>query len=420
LCDDSVGEQTFPEINGIKIAKLFYHAYHKMFELARVLDGCEPVVALAGEEQEFVLRLRQQPPRDCSEARARIAKIEARWSELRSQLEEVERSESLPREVDTIALTTWLRSVRVRQIISGNAAYAGDVNTTRPPPLVRHRTQSDSEAIQAILDNLEVSENIRIIFAGYGPSSRTLGTAHEGSDHDVKFIFVLQRTEYLGLRPPATALKRTFPAGGGLTEVEVSGWEARHACRMLADGNPTVLHLLHSPVVFKTTPWAGELLSLSNQLLNRPKLAVAWARHGQDNYRIYIAGVDMPIRKKYVHVLRPLLCLAWLRRNCCSQPPAEAAEAWPPAQLLEVAQEVSLQGGLSDAELDTIVALVSHRELLPCALPREIAVDALIERLIQEEAASVVPPYTGIGAREDREMKWHTLCGAMIDAMSSF
>merc|ERR1712139_62292 len=217
---------------------------------------------------------------------------------------------------------------------------------------------------------IEAEENIRIIHAAYGPSSRTLGTAHEGSDHDVKFIFALQRTEYLGLRPPATALKRTFPPAGGLTEVEASGWEARHACRMLADGNPTVLHVLHSPALFKTTHWANELRLLANRLLNRPKLIMAWAKHGQENYRQYIAIVDKPVRKKYVHVLRPLLCLAWLRRYCISsQPPDDPAAAWPPADLMDVAHQVALKNGLTDAEVDTLAALTSRRELLPLTLP---------------------------------------------------
>merc|ERR1712062_13462 len=197
--------------------------------------------------------------------------------------------------------------------------------------------------------------------------------------HDVKFIFALQRTKYLGLQPPATALKRTFPAGGGLTEVEVSGWEARHACRMLADGNPTVLHVLHSPIIFKTTLWANELRSLANQVLNKPKLAVAWANHGQKNYRKYITCLDMPIRKRYVHALRPLLCLAWLRRHSSSRPPAEASEAWPPADMLDMSSQVALKAGLSDAELETITALVSQRELLPCALARVPDLEVLIE-----------------------------------------
>jgi len=412
-CDEAAA-QGFSDDAGVKMSKLFYHAYHKLFELTRVLEGGEPAVALAGEERLFVLNLRRQPPQTVDEARARITSIEQKWNQLRDQLRDVRESGSMPNEVEAASLIEWLRSVRTRHCHVESTDQA--LLPSAPPQLRRQRT-CDVEAIQAYIDEIESSENVRIVHAGYGLSSRTLGTTHEGSDHDVKFIFVLQRADYFGLRPPIKTLQRAYPASGGLAEVQMSGWEARHACRLLAESNPTVIDMLSSPIIFKTTPWAEKLMSLACELLNRSKLAKAWARHARGNYETYIARADRPVRKKYVHVLHPLLSLAWLQHKS-KQQHQNPSWAWPPACLLELSQQVAADGGLREEELEQIVALVTDSAALPTSLPHDFALDALIEKLLHEEYVIACWKDETVESSDERVSRWHELCVAMVDAMA--
>lgn len=58
-----------------------YHAYHKMFELQRILLGGCPMVALEGQEREEVLQIRLRRP-GVEEAQGMLEKAEAKRAEL--------------------------------------------------------------------------------------------------------------------------------------------------------------------------------------------------------------------------------------------------------------------------------------------------------------------------------------------------
>jgi len=267
---------------------------------------------------------------------------------------------------------------------------------------------------------MEDAQNIRIVHAGYAPSSRTLGTTHDGSDHDVKCIFVLRRSEYFGLRAPAKTFKRTFCASAGMAEVEISGWEARHACKLLSEGNPTVIHVLQSPVEFKTSSWVPALRATVLETLDWHKLATAWRQHAKENFRTYIVKVERPIRKKYVHVLRPLLCLAWVRNRCREIPIAAVdrqsfASSLPPAEMLRLAECVAVSSATGKADLEVIRRLVESPAELPCALPHVEELDALINRLLSDELDDTLR-----ASPKADDAKWHVLCASMICDMSDF
>lgn len=404
-CDDA---RSFEEAAGKRFSKLLYHAYHKIFELRRVLQGAEPAVALTGSERDFVMELRLRPPASAHVARRCLEEAEKSRAELSDKLDAARASGALPGEVDVGALVAWMHCVRARQAVNAMASAPQET-------LALKRTQSvdDLAAIRAILTEIEQAEGIRIVYAGYAASSRTLGTTHHGSDHDVKLVFVLRRSEYFGLREPARTFSRSFPAAGGMAQVDVSGWEARHACKLFAQSNPTILHVLYSPVVFVTSQWTQKLQAAAKDTTDWQKLTFAWLQHGRQNFQTYIRSVKRPIRKKYVHVLRPLLCIEWLRGQSDCQ-------GWPPAPLLELAQEVSNQGGLSATELEAVESLTTQREELPQSLPHNSELDTLVERLIAASPSEGLPQRRMGDAMEDARLaRWHDLCVSMVEDMST-
>jgi len=414
-----------------RFSKCLYHAWHKLFELARVLRGEEPVVALKGDEHSFVMGLRLRPPRSGDEARTILEEAKAKFHELGKGLDEARVEKALPAEVNAGELADWLHSVRARQA----AAAAKALPSAGSAPLKLTRSVSsrstghdDREAIAQLLDEVEKEEGIRIVHAGYAPSSRTLGTSHEGSDHDVHVIFALPRSAYFGLHEPMQKFRRSFPATGYLSQVDISGWEVRHACRMLAQSNPSTLHVLHSPVEFATTRWSQRLRCTARQMLNKPALALAWWKHGRQNYQDFIKRKEEPIRKKYVHVLRPLLCLKWLLQLDWEASAEGASDFFPPAPLLDLARsltaESSSKGGLSEADLASIEDLAAQPERLPLALPREPPLDELIEGLLGSTEQQLADRGVATAGRaplsNGSERAWHELCVAIVEEMSAF
>mmetsp|Transcript_16797 Transcript_16797/g.47978 ORF Transcript_16797/g.47978 Transcript_16797/m.47978 type:complete len:638 (+) Transcript_16797:51-1964(+) len=123
----------FDEAAGKRVSKCLYHAYHKLFELRRILAGGDPAVALHGEEREFVLDLRARPPESLQAAQSSIASAEAEREKLLRLLDDAHASARLPREVDAASLVSWLRSVRRRQAAAtagAGAAQAEAVEST--------------------------------------------------------------------------------------------------------------------------------------------------------------------------------------------------------------------------------------------------------------------------------------------------
>lgn len=401
----------FNEVRASEVSKLLYHAHHKMCGLRQVLRGEAPVVAPAGTEHDRLMKLRLWRPGSVAEARALLDQAESERRVLADALEESIREQRLPAEVDAEFLLSWLRSVRVRSILEPPSSEC--LGWTPPVPGFHRSRSSDAhEAIQGLIGKVQDLENIRIIIAGYAISSRTMGTEHSGSDYDVKCIFVHPRLHYFGLNPLNKAFKHTFPIGVGSATVEVSGWEARHASQMLVDHNPSVLGLLLSPVFFTGASWAVRLREAAESCFDRRKLMIHWYRHAQRNHSDYISTCELPFRKRYVHVLRPLLSLAWLRRQ------GPASQCWPPARFADLLAAASIAGAVSQNEEAVVHALLAAREDLPKPLARERSLDALLLRLFESEQPPLAKDWDPAAALADGRAVWHKLCTELIQTMA--
>ncbi|CAE7683782.1 ycgL [Symbiodinium pilosum] len=124
-----------------------------------------------------------------------------------------------------------------------------------------------------------------------------MGTVHASSDYDIKCIFVQPRSSYFGLKSSATTFKHNFAGAAGGSDVEISGWEARHALQLLSEDNPTVLGLLLSPVVFVGEEWRVRLQDAVQKHSNRQRLMYHWYSHARRNYQSYILNSESPQRK---------------------------------------------------------------------------------------------------------------------------
>jgi len=454
-CDDKAG---FSEDHAGRASKLLYHAHHRMLELQRIVRGDEPAVCLVGEERDRVMRFRLQKPRDVEEARSLHRDADKIWQELHTQVDVAAEKGTWPMEVDAEPLLAWLSTVRERQIARQNAVPAASLTENAvQEPLSRAASQGKnlgyatpsvplpnpsvasvvdkststvqkeevaeandvSDAIKTLLERVEKMEGVRILWAGYGLSSRVLGTNHPSSDYDVKAVFVHHESRYFGFKPLTHALRHHFniESGAGQVEVDISGWEARHFCQLLSKSNPTVVNALRSPVVFRSSTWVEPLLALHQMTVSWAAVSHSWFHHARGNYRQNILAVEAPQRKKYIHALQALLCLAWLKLRSSE---ASGEIGWPPLQISVLLNEVAKGGLLSDVEVARVSSLLSTREDLSQALPQDKELNSLIERLLAL-GETEAPPCSGVLQRQrSSASEWDDICSAMVSETSKF
>ena len=327
--------------NDAAVGKALYHAYHKLHEAARLLRG-EPLhVALRGDERAHVRAIRAGPLAAELAPELLIARAEAALSKLRAA---AAASPPLPAAADPIVLDDWLLSVRLRRLAadappaptrgpSSTSSGAASALDDADAEVAAHAEEAVGQALWAsvleALRRFEADEDVSIVWATER-SSRLIGSHHAGSDCDVCAVFVMRRRKYFQLSAPRSTLRAAYaPADGSGAggEVTICAYEARHACSLLAESNPTLVEALRSPLVYVARAgwldggagarhglWLDEARRLLDAHVNVGALAVAWARASKQNFITHVrrkgdAGV---LRKKYVHVLRQLLAARYL------------------------------------------------------------------------------------------------------------
>lgn len=141
------------------------------------------------------------------------------------------------------------------------------------------------------------------------------------------------------------------------------GWEAGHAASLACKSNPSVLESLLSPLVYVDmvmtegdATWRERMLTVADVHFDRRALAKSWLRHAEGNFKQYIMKENRPIRKKYGHVLRPLLGVLYFEQKGVFQDPPHAAEfvGFPPLDLLELVNAVAACGGVPQGVVNVL------------------------------------------------------------------
>jgi predicted nucleotidyltransferase len=167
------------------------------------------------------------------------------------------------------------------------------------------------ERIRARLQDIEISEEVRILYACEA-GSRAWGFPSADSDYDVRFIYLHPRDWYLSID---LERKRDVIECPIDDQLDITGWDLRKALQLLRKFNPPLMEWLGSPIVY------GEEFTIAAQmreLMSKYYSPVACLYHylhmAQGNYRDYLKGPTVWI-KKYFYVLRPILAINWIERD---------------------------------------------------------------------------------------------------------
>ena len=155
------------------------------------------------------------------------------------------------------------------------------------------------------LQKIEQMHNVKIIMA-IESGSRAWGFASPDSDYDVRFIYVRKKEDYLKLEGMRDVIEWK------LDEVlDINGWDIRKALQLLHKSNPTIFEWCTSPIVYLSTTDFDVLKKAMPGYFSEKKALYHYWHMAQTNYREYLKGEEVRI-KKYFYVLRPLLAAQWI------------------------------------------------------------------------------------------------------------
>ena len=99
--------------------------------------------------------------------------------------------------------------------------------------------------ISSELDELETSEDVRVLFA-VESGSRAWGFASSDSDYDVRFVYARKPAWYMRLDKTRGVIEWKLD-----DVLDISGWDIQKALRLMRESNPSLMEWLSSPIFYR-------------------------------------------------------------------------------------------------------------------------------------------------------------------------
>jgi len=165
--------------------------------------------------------------------------------------------------------------------------------------------------------------------------SRAWGFPSPDSDYDARFVYVRRADWYLSLQPGRDVIE--LPIDG---DFDVNGWDIRKALLLLLKPNPVLLEWLSSPIRYR---WDDEACAQLRAFAEKTAYARACLHHyvslSRRLWDEFVEGREDVNLKKYLYILRPALCIAWIRKRAGEIPPMSLPDLMAGIALTDVFRE---------------------------------------------------------------------------------
>lgn len=175
---------------------------------------------------------------------------------------------------------------------------------------------SDKKYICQQLLAIERAENIKILHA-IESGSRAWGFPSQDSDFDIRFIYVRPQKNYLSIDIPKDDINTPIVDDALLNApFDLAGWDLRKTLKLLLRSNAIVYEWLLSPVLYVSDKSFIEQLksfyieSANLNAITYHYYSIAnglWQDGANANKKLTV--------KKYLYVIRPVLCLLYIKRH---------------------------------------------------------------------------------------------------------
>lgn len=187
------------------------------------------------------------------------------------------------------------------------------------------------QPILSALRQMEEENGVEILLA-VESGSRAWGFASEDSDYDVRFVYKRSLRDYLRVSVPRDVIELPI-----VDELDVNGWDLLKALRLFRKSNPSLMEWLFSPVVYlERGAFAGQLREWVQEHYSFQRLVLHYLNMAKGTYRSHLQGKPEIPLKKYLYVLRPLVCIRWVEQ-CLSAPPTSI---WTALEGIELPSDV--------------------------------------------------------------------------------
>jgi predicted nucleotidyltransferase len=218
--------------------------------------------------------------------------------------------------------------------------------------------------VLADLERIERDERVRILFA-VESGSRAWGFPSPDSDYDARFVYAREADWYLSLQPGRDVID--LPIDG---DFDINGWDIRKALLLLLKPNPVLLEWLSSPIRYR---WDDEACATLRAFAERTAYARACLHHyvslARRMWNEFVEGRESVNLKKYLYILRPAMCIAWIR---------ERSGAIPPMSLPELMAGIELEAGFREEVMELLARKARTSEVGDG--PRLATLEAFIQR----------------------------------------
>lgn len=173
-----------------------------------------------------------------------------------------------------------------------------------PSDLRARAPQDVRRAVVAELERMERAEDVRVLLA-VESGSRAWGFASPDSDFDVRFVYVRPVEHYLRLEPARDVLEWRVDE-----VLDVDGWDADKALRLLRGSNPSLFEWLASPIVYAEDPVFAVVRELAADCFSPVASAHHYLSMGR-NHLAALAGETVRL-KKCLYTMRAILAARWV------------------------------------------------------------------------------------------------------------
>jgi hypothetical protein len=158
------------------------------------------------------------------------------------------------------------------------------------------------------LEDIEKVYGVEIFYACES-GSRMWGFPSPNSDYDIRFIYKHPVDWYLRVRN-----KRKDTITVIENDLDFHGWDLYKTLSLLKNSNPTLYEWYTSPIVYKSPNilFNDRFGKLANKYFSKIKLSYHYFHLAKGNYNKYIKGKNSFNPKRYLYVLRALLCVRWM------------------------------------------------------------------------------------------------------------
>lgn len=156
------------------------------------------------------------------------------------------------------------------------------------------------------LDNIEKTDNVRIIYACES-GSRAWGFPSKDSDYDVRFIYVHSKDWYLSIAEKRDVIE--LPLNENL---DINGWDIRKSIKLIRKSNSPLLEWLSSPIVYRYNDSAMvPFVELSKNAFLPESSSHHYLSMAKNSMTKFKDRKEVTI-KTYLYALRTILCCKWI------------------------------------------------------------------------------------------------------------